>query len=142
MGVLTLRSVAVFSLLLSLLAGSQAACRRGGSRSPVRAPASSAAPAIPAPEARAETPALPPKPDPDALPEAAPPVERRAIQVVDGKERVVDAEQAVKHGLTLVDLSDGWAPYIFQDGKARRRRALAQPLPGGVRRAGQRSHRR
>jgi len=61
---------------------------------------------------------MPPKPDPDALPEAAPPVERRAIQVVAGQERVVDAEQAVKRGLTLVDLSDGWAPYVFQDGKA------------------------
>jgi len=31
---------------------------------------------------------------------------------------MVDAEQAVQRGLTLVDLSDGWAPFIFQDGKA------------------------
>ena len=68
--------------------------------------------------AQAETPAAPPKPDPDALPEATPPVERRAIQVVAGQERVVDAEQAGKRGLTVVDLSDEWAPYIFQDGKA------------------------
>ena len=54
------------------------------------------------------------------MPEAAPglPAERRAIQVLAGEERVVDAEQAARRGLTLVDLSDGWAPYIFQDGKA------------------------
>lgn len=118
MGVLTRRSVVVLALLLSLLAGSPAACRRGGTRSPVRVPAPASAPATPAPAARAETPAPPSKPDPDALPEAASPAERRAIQVVAGQERVVDAEQAVKRGLTLVDLSDGWAPYIFQDGKA------------------------
>ena len=78
----------------------------------------SSAPTIPAPVARVEEPAPPPKPDLDALPEAAPPGDRRAIQVVAGQERVVDAEQAVSRGLTLVDLSDGWAPYIFQDGKA------------------------
>ncbi|MGC9983938.1 MAG: L,D-transpeptidase [Polyangia bacterium] len=118
MGVLTRRSVVVLALLLSLLAGSPAACRRGGTRSPVRVPAPASAPATPASAARAETPAPPSKPDPDALPEAASPAERRAIQVVAGQERVVDAEQAVKRGLTLVDLSDGWAPYIFQDGKA------------------------
>jgi hypothetical protein len=115
---LTRRSVVVLALLLSLLAGSPAACRRGGTRSPVRVPAPASAPATPASAARAETPAPPSKPDPDALPEAASPAERRAIQVVAGQERVVDAEQAVKRGLTLVDLSDGWAPYIFQDGKA------------------------
>ena len=61
---------------------------------------------------------MPPKPDLDALPEATLPAERRAIQVVAGKERAVDAERAVERGLTLVDLSDGWAPIIFQDGKA------------------------
>ncbi len=116
MDVLPLRSVAVFSLLLALPAG--AACRRGRSGPPAQALAVSSEPATPAPAARAEKPAPPPKPDPDALPEASPPVERRAIQVVAGKERVVDAEQAVQRGLTLVDLSDGWAPYIFQDGKA------------------------
>ncbi|HJX51953.1 MAG TPA: hypothetical protein VJ801_04225 [Polyangia bacterium] len=118
MSVLTLRSVAVASLLATVLAGSLAACRRGGLDAPARAPAISSAPAISAPAARVETPAPPPQPDLDALPEAAPPAERRAIQVVAGQERVVDAEQAVKRGLTLVDLSDGWAPTIFQDGKA------------------------
>ena len=73
---------------------------------------------MPAPVARVAAPISPPKPDLDALPEATPPAERRAVQVVAGKERMVDAEQAVQRGLTVVDLSDGWAPYIFQDGKA------------------------
>jgi hypothetical protein len=60
--------------------------------------------------------AEPPKPDPDALPEASGlPLERQAIQVVHGVERVVDAELARERGLTVVDLSDGWAPLIFQD---------------------------
>ncbi len=62
----------------------------------------------------------PPKPDEDALPEApsglAP--ERRALQVVAGRDRIVDADEARKRGLTIVDLSDDFAPYIFQDGKA------------------------
>jgi hypothetical protein len=113
---LPLRSVAVYSLLPALLAG--VACHRGRSGSPAQAPAAYSAPTLPAPAARVEEPILPPRPDPDALPEAAPPAEHRAIQVVAGKERVVDAEQAVQRGQTLVDLSDGWAPYILQDGKA------------------------
>ncbi|HEY5089110.1 MAG TPA: hypothetical protein VIK30_04030, partial [Polyangia bacterium] len=61
-------------------------------------------------------PKRPTLPDLDALP-AAPdlPPERRAIQVVGGRERVVDAEAARARGLTLVDLSDGWAPSVFDD---------------------------
>jgi hypothetical protein len=117
-----MRSVTVFSLLPILLAGSLLACGRERPGPTAQRPASSApvipAPALPAPAARVEEPALPPKPDPDALPEAALPAERRAIQVVAGQERLVDAELAVERGLTLVDLSDGWAPIIFQDGKA------------------------
>jgi hypothetical protein len=60
-----------------------------------------------------------PPPDPDALPVAANlPPERRAIQVVHGQERVVDVQQARARGLTIVDLSDGWAPIIFADGQS------------------------
>jgi hypothetical protein len=57
-------------------------------------------------------------PDPDALPAAAAdlPSDRRAIQVVNGDERVVDAEAARARGLTLVDLGDDWAPALFDDG--------------------------
>jgi hypothetical protein len=59
------------------------------------------------------------KPDEDALPTASSlPPDRRAIQVVAGIERTVDADQVLGRGLTLVDLSDDFAPFIFQDGKA------------------------
>jgi hypothetical protein len=61
-------------------------------------------------------PAAPP-PDPDALPPAPPdlPPDRRAIQLVNGQERIVDVAQARARGLSIVDLSDGWAPIIFAD---------------------------
>ena len=49
--------------------------------------------------------------------------------MVHGAERVVDAEQARGRGLTLVDLSDDWAPAIFQDGTA----ADGSPLPNRYR---------
>jgi hypothetical protein len=50
----------------------------------------------------------------DALPEAPDvPPERRAIQVVGDRERVVDAEVARSRGLTVVDLSDDWAPAVL-----------------------------
>ena len=114
----TLRPLALVSLLLALLAGSPAACGRKRTSPTAPTPPEPSAPAVSAPAAHVEAPAPPPKPDPDALPEANPPAERRAVQVVAGKERLVDAEQAVARGLTVVDLTDGWAPYIFQDGKA------------------------
>jgi hypothetical protein len=69
-------------------------------------------------------------PDPDALPAAADvPPERRAIQVVNGEERVVDAEAARARGLTIVDLGDDWAPAIFADGVG----ANGAPLPNHYR---------
>jgi hypothetical protein len=76
-------------------------------------------------------PAEPPKPDEDALPEASSGLaaERRALQVVGGQDRRVDADEARKRGLTLVDLSDDFAPYIFQDGKA----GNGAPLPNRYR---------
>jgi hypothetical protein len=57
--------------------------------------------------------------DDELLPEASSrlPPERRAIAVVDGKERVVDADLARERGLVIVDLSDDFSPTIFQDGK-------------------------
>ena len=73
----------------------------------------------PAPSA-APTAVEPPIPDEDALspaPSSIPP-ERRALQVVGGAERVVDADAARGRGLTIVDLSDDFAPYIFKDGKS------------------------
>lgn len=98
-------------------------CQGRPASPPPSAPTSSTATSLPAPKPVAPPepakPPEPPKPDLDALEEAKGlPPERRALQVVAGQERVVDAEQAKKRGLTLVDLSDDWAPYIFQDGKA------------------------
>jgi hypothetical protein len=43
------------------------------------------------------------------------PPERRALLMVDGKERWVDAEAIVQAGYTLVDLSDSWTPLIFRE---------------------------
>jgi hypothetical protein len=69
-------------------------------------------------------------PDPDALPAAADlPPERRAIQVVNGEERVVDADLARARGLTLVDLGDDWAPALFDDGVG----PNGAPLPNAYR---------
>jgi hypothetical protein len=72
-----------------------------------------------------------PAPDEDALPPAPAglAVERRALQVVGGKDRIVDAEAARRQGLTIVDLSDDFAPYIFQDGKSQ----TGTPLPNRYR---------
>jgi hypothetical protein len=52
--------------------------------------------------------------DPLAARDDLPP-ERRALLVVDGKERWVDAEAVAAAGYTLVDLSDSWTPAIFRE---------------------------
>jgi hypothetical protein len=103
-------------LLVVAAVGGPFACRRDtgdaarGGAAPPPAPAPAAAPAPP--------PRIP-APNVDPLPAAAGlPLERRALQVVDGRDRIVDAEVARARGLTVVDLSDGWAPRIFADGVA------------------------
>ena len=54
--------------------------------------------------------------DADTLPPApGVPVEQRAIQVVGGAERAVDATAGRARGLTIVDLSDGWVPRVLAD---------------------------
>ncbi len=54
--------------------------------------------------------------DSDVLPAVSDlPVEQRAIQVVGGAERVVDAATARARGLTVVDLSDRWVPRVLAD---------------------------
>lgn len=60
-----------------------------------------------------------PAPDPDALPEIKQASSaRRVLQRVHGKERLVDVDAATAKGLTLVDLSDDFAPIIFRDGQS------------------------
>src|SRR5262245_47597692 len=85
--------------LLALLVGNSiSGCRRHLPDTPAPAP-------VRAPAAHSGAPSPPPAPDPDALPLADElPRERRAIQVVAGQERTVDAEAARARGLTLVDL--------------------------------------
>src|SRR5690348_17063866 len=43
------------------------------------------------------------------------PPQARALMVVGGQERWVDAAQAQAAGYTLVDFGDGWTPFIFQE---------------------------
>jgi hypothetical protein len=97
------------------------ACHRAAPRAPAetqRAPGPPAATVPPAPPRR--------RPQPIAAADALPalsdlPAERRAIQVVgrgendekDVSERNVDVEAARARGLTVVDLSDGWAPSVL-----------------------------
>jgi hypothetical protein len=50
--------------------------------------------------------------------------------VSDGTERLVDADEARRRGLTVVDLSDGWAPVIFADGTG----PSGEPLANAYRR--------
>jgi hypothetical protein len=58
-----------------------------------------------------------------------PPAER-ALMVVDGQERWVDAHAAEAAGYTLVDLSDDWTPFLF----AEQTTPEGQPLPNRYRR--------
>ena len=53
--------------------------------------------------------------DPRAQAEQEQLAQRRAIVVVGGEERVMDATEAQKQGFTLVSLRDDWTPYIFQE---------------------------
>ena len=75
------------------------------------AAAASGTPGAPAAEVRppartvSEAEALKPR---DDLPPA-----QRAMAIVDGKERWIDAGLAEAAGFTLVDLSDDWTPYIL-----------------------------
>jgi hypothetical protein len=58
------------------------------------------------------------------------PPERRALVVVNGAERWVDAQAIESAGYTLVDLGDDWTPGIF----AEERSADGTPLPNRYRR--------
>jgi hypothetical protein len=117
------------------------ACRNTTSAPPAREPARpvaiepehdtrASAPPASATETAKPAPAPVQAPDEDALPEASGlPAERRALQVVSGADRTVDADVARSRGLTIVDLSDDFAPYIFQDGKS----PTGAPLPNRYR---------
>ncbi|HJZ89116.1 MAG TPA: peptidoglycan-binding domain-containing protein [Polyangia bacterium] len=69
--------------------------------------------------------------DPGAVLAARPelPPEKRAIVMVGGQERIVDAEEAVRAGFTLVSLREDWTPYIFLELPG----ADGRPLPNRYR---------
>jgi hypothetical protein len=46
---------------------------------------------------------------------AEPPPERRAVMMREGTEEVIEVGEARQRGLTVVDLSDEWVPYIFRE---------------------------
>lgn len=58
------------------------------------------------------------------------PPERRALLLVDGKERWVDARAIASVGYTLVDLRDTWTPLLFREEHT----AQGEPLPNRYRR--------
>jgi hypothetical protein len=127
-----------FILLLALAAATSCRDKEAATTAPIpsapQAEAFRPAPALATPVAlKVERPASPvdAKPEQPALPEASSGLlaERRALQVAGGKERIVDIEVAREQGFTLVDLSDDFAPYIFQDGKT----ADGAPLPNRYR---------
>jgi hypothetical protein len=49
---------------------------------------------------------------------AAEPQSVRVLKIEAGKETPIDGGEAQRQGLTLVDLSDAWVPYIFRDAPA------------------------
>jgi hypothetical protein len=58
------------------------------------------------------------------------PPDQRALLLVDGEERWVDAAAIVSAGYTLVDLSDSWTPFLFREDH----NEAGEPLPNRYRR--------
>jgi hypothetical protein len=115
----------VWLLVTGLLAGGAVGCSR-----PERVPPESATPS----DDQKKPQTKPPKP---ALTEAEAlrarddlPPEQRALAVVNGSERWVDAEAAESVGYTIVDLRDSWTPLIL----AEQLSAEGLPLPNRYRR--------
>src|SRR5690242_9728544 len=70
-------------------------------------PAASGAPAAPDP--------APGEAAPVAATPVVPPPTGRALTIAGGQERFVDAAQAAQQGYTIVDLSDDWTPFLFEE---------------------------
>ncbi|HEX3698859.1 MAG TPA: hypothetical protein VH374_26045 [Polyangia bacterium] len=112
-------------------------CRGSATLQPASAPANHAeTPAAPSALPKgAAAPAPPPAAAPVSEAEALKPrddlpPDRRAIVVVDGSERWVDAAAIESAGYTLIDLRDDWTPYIFAEQKT----PEGEPLPNRYRR--------
>jgi hypothetical protein len=98
---------------LLALSSLSAACRTSANRgAPAEVPAP---PGAPPPAALSPDPTSPPPsapaPSTVSAPELSP--EERVLVVEGGAERWITARDAEARGLTVVDLSDDWTPYIF-----------------------------
>jgi len=58
------------------------------------------------------------------------PAKQRAVQVVGGSERRVGVGAAHARGLTVVDLSDAWAPSVIDDHAGPKGATLVNPRSG------------
>ena len=84
---------------------------------PAARSAPEAPPAAPVAQAPAPPPTPPPPPKPpdplrhrdDLVPQ------QQAVIVIDGQERTVDRQAALDAGYTLVDMTDTWTPFIFEE---------------------------
>jgi len=104
------------------------ACRRPEA-APAQAPSAEGGTGGAAPSAKpAPTPAVSEADAKKARPELAP--TERALMVVDGAERWVDAAAIASVGYTLVDMRDTWAPHLFRDEAG----PDGQPLPNRYKR--------
>ncbi len=50
-----------------------------------------------------------------SAPVSPPPAERRVFVVENGAEKTIDAAEATKQGRALIDFSDDWTPFIFEE---------------------------
>ena len=99
---------AISLTVLLLLAG--LGCRATGT--PVTSQPRAASDEPGAPEARE---AARPEGQPALTPPEKIPPERRVWAYIKGQRRLMDMDEARSYGLTLLDLSDDWVPYIFWD---------------------------
>jgi len=99
---------AISMTVLLLLAGM--GCRATGTPVATQPRAASDEPG--APEA---APAAKPAKKPALTPPAKIPADRRVWAYIKGQRRLMDIDEARSFGLTIVDLSDDWVPYIFWD---------------------------
>jgi hypothetical protein len=111
----------VFAALLAL-----SGCRSSGGGATTPEPSENPAPAVePAPKPAKTVSEKEAMQKRDDLPP-----EQRALAVVNGEERWVDAKAAEEAGYTIVDLSDSWTPLIFHEEVS----PEGQPLPNRYRR--------
>ena len=99
---------AISVTVLLLLAG--IGCRATGTPVETQPRAATDEPGAPAANKAVDLDNKPALTPPDKIP-----AERRVWAYIKGKRRLMDMDEARSYGLTIVDLSDDWVPYIFWD---------------------------